>query len=630
MDKEQLREKSIVMITEALEILASSSVDLALNHVLKHIQEMAGCRYAAIRIIDEHGNIPFYVHDLDPGFYDRENWLTINDCMCGRVARGDVDATLPFFTEAGSFFVNSTTKLLATASEEEKGATRNTCNMMGYESVGIFPIKAAGEITGELYLSDYREDVFAPEAVDAIEKVCARIGGLTHIVKQHYVLIDSKKHVQRVLDNISQGILSHDMNRRIISFNKAAEEITGYRSSEVIGRDCHDVFPGGFCLGLCDFRDEQGAGIRPSKHTIDILTKSGEKRRVEMSMVPIDGSGSAQTGIMLSFRDLTREFEVARRLVERADQFSGIIGRDKKMLEVFDLISDLSGSNLPVLIQGESGTGKELVAAAIHKESLRRDRLFVPVNCGALPDSLIESELFGHVKGAFTGAVRDKKGRFELADGGTIFLDEIGEISQAMQVKLLRVLQEGTFERVGGEKTLKVDVRVISATNKDLSQEVAVGRFRQDLFYRLCVANIELPPLRERRNDIPLLIEHFLARETKKGRDIASLSAEAIAAMLDHSWPGNIRELENALQFALIRCKGKAIGTKHLPPTLSARVAPKTISRKRSRKRKLQGSQIEEALAQTGGNKARAAKLLGVSRATLYRFLATQEDSENA
>jgi transcriptional regulator with GAF, ATPase, and Fis domain len=338
-----------------------------------------------------------------------------------------------------------------------------------------------------------------------------------------------------------------------------------------------------------------------------------------------DGDGRS-VGVLASFNDQTRELELARRLGE-IEQFSGIIGRDPEMLEIYDLIRDVADSNISVLIQGESGTGKELVAAAIHREGQRGNKLFVPVNCGALPEGLLESELFGHVRGAFTGAIRDKKGRFELADGGTIFLDEIGDITPAMQVKLLRVLQEGAFERVGSEKTIHVDVRVVSATNKDLKEEIHKGRFREDLYYRLGVMPILLPPLRERLSDVPLLAEHLLKRylASGAGRSGMSLSPEAIDLMLSHDWPGNIREMQNWLQFALVKCKGDVILPEHLPVHRSAPSvrpgAPPPPSVKTSRRRKLSREAVEQALSNTGGNKLAAARELGVSRATLYRFL---------
>jgi transcriptional regulator with GAF, ATPase, and Fis domain len=339
-----------------------------------------------------------------------------------------------------------------------------------------------------------------------------------------------------------------------------------------------------------------------------------------MSAIPMKDDSGKAVGCLASFRDVTKLLELERRLGE-IQQFSGIIGNHPTMLNVFDLIRHLATSDVPVLIQGESGTGKELVAAAIHNEGNRAGKHFVPVNCGALPAGTLESELFGHVRGAFTGAIRDKKGRFELADGGTIFLDEVGELSPEAQVKLLRVLQEGAFERVGGETTIKVDVRVISATNKDLKQEVAAGKFREDLYYRLCVVPINLPPLRERKTDIPLFAEHFLKRAVAEAkRENVLLSHEALSVMMDYQWPGNVRELQNVIQYALVKCRGNIIKPLHLPDTILSQII-KAKPKKRHRKRKLELATVRRALREADGNKVKVAKLLGVSRATLYRFI---------
>jgi PAS domain S-box-containing protein len=435
----------------------------------------------------------------------------------------------------------------------------------------------------------------------------------------------SRQRANLILNNVRDGIIAHDLQRRVVFFNSAAEAITGYRREEVINRDCHDVFPGNFCGGKCVVGED---GCVPSfevlKQEVELTTKSGERRTVEMNIRPLlDGQGE-RVGLVASFHDVTRERHLARRARE-LEQFSGIIGRDAKMLEVFDLIRELADSNVPVMIQGESGTGKELVAAAIHNEGPRAGKLFVPVNCGALPEALLESELFGHVKGSFTGAIRDKKGRFELAAGGTIFLDEIGDITPAMQVKLLRVLQEGKFERVGSEQTLRVDVRVISATNKNIAEEIARGRFREDLFYRLSVVPLFLPALRERRHDIPLLIAHTLKRILQEaGRGEVKVSAEAMDVMMSHNWPGNVRELQNWLQFALVKCHGDTIRPEHLPPIVAGIARPV----KRRRLRKLDIEAVRDALRQTGGSKIEAARVLGVSRATLYRFLDDAGDAE--
>ena len=431
-------------------------------------------------------------------------------------------------------------------------------------------------------------------------------------------LVEAKRAAELIIDNIPVGIIAHDLERRVFYFNRAAEQITGYARADVINRDCHDVFPGNFCGGKCHFCDGSLPIPDLLKQEVDIVRKDGEKRSAEMTIKKMVDAHGTETGVLASFADTTRQRRLARRAGE-IHSFSGIIGRDHKMLEIFDLIRDLADSNAPVLVHGESGTGKELVAAAIHNEGLRAGKLFVPVNCGALPESLLESELFGHVKGAFTGAIRDKKGRFELADGGTIFLDEIGDIPPSMQVRLLRVLQEGRFERVGSEKTLQVNVRLISATNKDLQEEIAAGTFREDLYYRLSVVPVALPPLRKRRNDIPLLVDYVLKRELESaGKSNITVAPETLDMMMSYDWPGNVRELQNWIQFSLVKCKEGAIKPEHLPPHAGS---PAIGAARKRRRRKLDIAAVRAALRETGGNKLEAAKVLGVSRATLYRFL---------
>jgi transcriptional regulator with PAS, ATPase and Fis domain len=319
-------------------------------------------------------------------------------------------------------------------------------------------------------------------------------------------------------------------------------------------------------------------------------------------------------GVLSVFRDLTDLLGLQERLGELSS-FAGIVGQDQKMIRIYSQIRDLATNDYPVHIYGETGTGKELVAAAIHSESRRGGGPFVPVNCGALPEGLLESELFGHVKGAFSGAVRDKRGRFELAHGGTIFLDEVSELPRHMQVKLLRVLQEGSLERVGGEKSIVVDVRVISASNRVLKREVERKNFRKDLYYRLNVVPIHLPALCERKSDIPLLVAHFLEKAAKRGQKGAGISRETLVLMMAYSWPGNVRELQNTIHFALVTSRGRTIRPEHLPQELRQDI------RRRGPHRKLNGEAVRIALDQSAGNKARAARLLGVGRATLYRFL---------
>ncbi|MGB5924003.1 MAG: sigma 54-interacting transcriptional regulator [Syntrophobacteria bacterium] len=428
-------------------------------------------------------------------------------------------------------------------------------------------------------------------------------------------LLADKMNLQRILDSLMEGIIAHDKERRILFFNRAAEKITGYDREEVLGRDCHDAFGSPFCGGRCSFCGEPPNSWTNVDYPLNLVSKEGSSRRIEMSVTGMTDETGCFTGVLAAFRDVTDLIGLQIRLGQ-ITSFAGIIGQDHKMLQIFEQIRELATNDYPVHIMGETGTGKELVAAAIHNESRRGGGAFVPINCGALPEGVLESELFGHVKGAFSGAIRDKKGRFELADGGTIFLDEVVDLTKSMQVKLLRVLQEGTFERVGGEKTVSVDVRVISAANRDLKREVERKNFREDLYYRLNVVPVELPPLRTRKNDIPLLAEEFLRQASEQGQKTAGLSKKALSMMMDYLWPGNVRELQNALHYALVKCKGRLIRPEDLPMELKSR-----RSSRRGPTRKLNPEMVKAALDLTGGNKAKAARHLGVGRATLYRFL---------
>ncbi len=430
-------------------------------------------------------------------------------------------------------------------------------------------------------------------------------------------LVAQQKNLQSVLDNLMEGIIAHDLNRRILFFNRAAEKITGYSREDVLGRDCHLVFGSPFCGSKCSFCGHPPAPLGHHTYTINAATRSGDTRQIEMSVTGMYDDEGTFIGVLAAFRDLTQVISLQLRLGELTS-FSGIVGRDRKMLDVYEQIRNLAATGYPVHITGETGTGKELVAAAIHNESTRAGGPFVPVNCGALPEGLLESELFGHVKGAFSGAIRDKKGRFELADGGTLFLDEVSELPRHMQVKLLRVLQENTFERVGGEKTISVDVRIISATNRNLRREMDRQNFREDLFYRLSVVPISIPPLRDRRNDIPLLAFHFLKLAAKQGHKAARLSREALSIMMDYIWPGNVRELQNAIHFALVKSRGRNIEAEHLPLEIR-QITCTTL--KPGPKPRLTPEAVASAIRNAGGNRSQAAKLLGVGRATLYRLL---------
>jgi DNA-binding NtrC family response regulator len=453
--------------------------------------------------------------------------------------------------------------------------------------------------------------------------------------RAHEELGDQKRFFETLFHAIPCGVLVVGADNRVRAMNPLAEEMLGLCGESAKERCTGELLGCPHALaGTCGDPDSPFCGDCSLQTTIRRALGGDPTRRLAMGLrcrslqktrhADLQVSASAvtvggETLCLVLLEDVT-ELSSLREQVRKERSFAGIVGQDPSMVALFGTIRELAPSAVPVLILGESGTGKELVATAIHNESPRAGQRFVAVNCGALPENLLESELFGHEKGAFTGATRDKKGRFELADGGTLFLDEVGELSQAMQVKLLRVLQGGTFERVGGERTLKVDVRILSATNKDLKREVAEGNFRSDLYYRLCVVPVHLPPLRERRRDIPLLARHLLERMAGKGEaESAPLDSEALAILMDFPWPGNVRELENALHFALIKSQGGPIRAEHLPPSMREPVV-RPLQDLLYRP-PLDWERVATAIREAGGNKVQAAKFLGVSRATLYRFL---------
>jgi PAS domain S-box-containing protein len=435
---------------------------------------------------------------------------------------------------------------------------------------------------------------------------------------------NSEERYRLIAETMSDGLSIQNREGVITQVNGRLCEISGFARDELIGRSLVDLLAGGQDRPA---KIENGRSIQ-SEFTSETFIHHKDGRNVAVSLKIdslIDDSGSYK-GSFAFFTDIS-ELKMLRRHSLTADEFENIVGREISMRKLFAEIIELAACDFPVLIQGESGVGKELVAQAIHNQSPRCEAMFVPVNCGALPEGLLESELFGHVKGAFTGAVRNRKGRFELAHGGTIFLDEIAELSPGMQVKLLRILQEGVFERVGDHRSTKVNARVISATNKDLEREMKAGRFRRDLYYRLCVMPVMVPPLRVRKNDIPPLIDHFIKSATGRtpyGKTL--LSPQALALLMTYDWPGNVRELRNAVQYACAKSRGDVIQPENLPPVLRS---PRSNSvRRRNRQRKLDQKQVQDALRRTGDNKLKAAQLLGVNRSTLYRFLAETEDKQ--
>jgi len=460
-------------------------------------------------------------------------------------------------------------------------------------------------------------------------------------MKELSTLLNSNDFLKTLFESMPSSIAIVDQQRQVKLINQHFENHFRTESRQVINQvigkaiGCHFGLERPQMCGLVDqclkcqllnlSRDAlAGKKIERRRVNLDVvLGNTTEERMFLVSAAPIEFDGEQLAVVMLE--DITDLYQLKARIKSQKG-FAGMIGQDLKMLELYENIQEVAHYNVPVLIQGESGTGKELVAGAIHTLSRRAEKPYIPVNCGAIPENLLESELFGHVRGAFTGAFRDKKGRFEMAHGGTIFLDEVSELSLPMQVKLLRVLQEGTFERVGSETTTRVDVRVISATNKNLKSEVTAGRFREDLYYRLCVMPFQMPPLRDRKGDIPLLAQYFLETMVDDQPEKAvKISPTAIGLMLEYHWPGNVRELQNAIQYGLVKCRGSEIQPQHLPLTIAKNYTANDVRPRRKRKRKLTTENVREALKMTAGNKVKTAELLGVSRATLYRFIEVME-----
>ncbi|MCB0743398.1 MAG: sigma 54-interacting transcriptional regulator [Ignavibacteriales bacterium] len=375
-------------------------------------------------------------------------------------------------------------------------------------------------------------------------------------------------HAELILDNVADGVFTVDENLVITYFNKAAEKITGMPRENVLGEYCFDVLRSNICETECPIRFSLETGQDVIDKRENILRIDGKKIPITISAAIVKDNKGNMIGGVETFRDLSK-IEALEKEIHKKYTFEDIISKNHKVMQIFSILPNISESDSSVLIQGASGTGKELFARAIHNLSLRKDGPFIAVNCSALPDTLIESELFGYVKGAFTDAVKNKPGRFELAKGGTIFLDEIDSIPLSTQVKLLRVLQEKEFEPLGATQTVKADVRVISATKDDLKRLVRQGKFRDDLFYRLDVVKIELPTLRERRDDIPLLIQHFIEKYNHHmHKAITKVSDEVMQILLNFSFEGNIRQLENIIEHAFVMCQTEKIEIEHLPPEI--------------------------------------------------------------
>jgi PAS domain S-box-containing protein len=421
-----------------------------------------------------------------------------------------------------------------------------------------------------------------------------------------------------ILDSITDGVFTVDLDWHIMSFNKAAEAITGIPKEEAIGQLCYEVFRANVCESGCVLEQtiKTGEAIR----NMPIYIIRGDKKRIPVRVSTTllrDAAGEIIGGVE-TFSDLSVVHRLRKEL-QKQHSFGDIVSKDKKMLKLFSLLPHVAQSNSTVLIEGPSGTGKELFARAIHNNSTRKDGPFIAVNCGALPDTLCESELFGYKAGAFTDAKKDKLGRFALAQDGTIFLDEIGDISQAAQVRLLRVLEQKVFEPLGSTKPVKTNARVITATHRNMAERVEQGRFRDDLFYRINVLKLSLPPLSERKGDIPLLIDHFVDHFSKlTDKQIVGVSRETMAALMLHDWPGNVRELENAIEHAFVLCQEELIHLRHLPSHLVPQDGSMLVSNGITLK-EIEKRAIHEALERHGWKKVVTARELGIDKNTLRR-----------
>jgi PAS domain S-box-containing protein len=431
-----------------------------------------------------------------------------------------------------------------------------------------------------------------------------------------------EKLSQIIFNSISDGVFTVDQRCIITSFNRSAEQITGFKASEAIGKHCFDIFRTEICHKQCALKDTLATAEPVENARVTIITRDEREVPIRVTTMLLRDDEGQVIGAVEFFRDIS-ELEQLRESLDRRRGPTDIVSVNRQMQQLIALLPDIAESECNALIEGPSGCGKELVAQVIHNLSPRRYGPYVRINCAALPAQLLESELFGYEKGAFTDAKRDKPGQFGLANGGTLLLDEIGEMDVALQVKLLRVLNNGEYQPLGSTRVRHTNARIIAATNADLQQEVQGGRFREDLYYRINVVNVRIPPLRERPEDIPLLVSHFLRMfGTRRRKRISKISPEAMAALRRYTYPGNIRELENAIEHAFVMCHGEQIELIHLPEqVVNGAAATKGIAPRRESQREV----ILEALQRNKGNRTRTAAELGVHRSTLWRMLKSMD-----
>ncbi|MGD8726638.1 MAG: sigma 54-interacting transcriptional regulator [Gemmatimonadales bacterium] len=419
-----------------------------------------------------------------------------------------------------------------------------------------------------------------------------------------------------IFQSISDGVFTVDENRIITAFNRAAEQITGFEAHEAVGKHCFDIFRTEFCHARCPLKDTLQHHDMVEDARVSILTKEGCELPISVSTEVLRDEAGGVVGGVEFFRDLSDLEDLHRRLDEKK-ALEDIVSVNRQMQELVQLLPDVAKSECNVLIQGSSGSGKELVAQVIHNLSPRKYGPYIKINCAALPATLLESELFGYEKGAFTDAKRDKPGQFCLANGGTLLLDEISEMDPALQVKLLRVLNNGEYQPLGSTKSMRTDARILAATNADLQKCIELGTFREDLYFRINVVGLHIPPLRERPADIPVLVDHFMKKFRRKTRKpIRRVAPEALAALRRYPFPGNVRELENAIEHSFVMCHDDEIKPQHLPLAITREgSAVNGVTPHKRDEREV----IAEALQRNNGNRARAAAELGIHRSTLWR-----------
>ncbi len=441
-------------------------------------------------------------------------------------------------------------------------------------------------------------------------------------------LIRQQSRLSAIFSSVKDAIITVDNEMSIIEANEAAGTICGIAVGQIEGQSFLDC--ASHCSKACQevLLETVRRQTSVNEYRIECDHQFRHKQEVILTSSPLQGSHYGSNGAVMLIRDVTRLLSLERELKSK-HQYHAMIGKSKQMQSIYHLLEDLSDIDTTVLITGESGTGKGLVAKALHYNGNRAFAPLVTVNCSALPESLMESELFGHVKGAFTGAIKDKQGRFQVAEGGIVLLDEIGDISPMIQLKLLRVLQEKEFERVGESRPLKANVRVIACTNANLEEKVRNGEFREDLYYRLKVMEIKLPPLRERVEDIPLLVAHFCRIFNKSfNKELAGVTNEVFSRLMNYSWPGNIRELEHAIEHGFVLCHDEAIGLEHIPLEIKETAGVKQV--KIEKAPDVERAELLKTLEKTDGNKAKAARMLGIDRSTLYRKLSRYQLGEDS